>query len=172
MTDLMEPLTETIRTIRSVIKEHEDHISKSETRTRNVLVDPLLRALGWDVSLIEDVQVEYVTMGRKKVDYALLSTAQDPLVLVEAKKLNATFDSTSMSQLLSYCLEVGARYGVRTDGNCWEMYDTTQLAPIYEKRTLFLVLTSQDPAIAARMMLDLWKAFVRAPQPPAKPDRQ
>ena len=161
MTDLLQPLTDTIRKVRCVINKHEDKISKSEIRTRNVLIDPVLRALGWDVSVLEDVEVEYLTQGRKKVDYALLGSDQRPAVLIEAKRLNEPPDSKNLSQLLAYCVEVGAQYGILTDGNSWEMYDTSKPIPIEQKRTMHLVLTSQQPAIATKKMLDLWKDYVR-----------
>ena len=128
---------------------------------RYTLIDPILRALGWDVSDLQDVVVEYPTLDRKKVDYALLSSDDVPLVLVEAKRLSESHTSKNVSQLLTYCLEAGARYGVLTDGNQWEMYDTSRVKPLEEKRTMYLVLTSHHPAVAARHLLDLWKNFVR-----------
>lgn len=161
MTDLLLPLYKAIAQVRVAIDQHEPKLAKSETRTRYVLIDPILRALGWDVSNLEEVEVERDTVERKKVDYALLSSEQVPLVLVEAKRLNAPHASKNISQLLMYCLEVGAQYGVLTDGNQWEMYDTSKPKPLADKRIMYFVLTSHEPAIAARYLLDLWKDFLR-----------
>ena len=161
MTDLLRPLTDAINAVRAVINEHEDKLSTDETKTRYILIDPILRALGWNVSCLGDVEVEYITQERKKVDYALLSSDGTPLVLVEAKRLNEPNESKNLSQLLMYCVEIGVRYGVLTDGNHWQMYDTVQQKPIKEKRTMYVVLTSHQPAVAARLLLDLWKTFVR-----------
>ena len=161
MTDLLQPLTDAIVRVRAVISEYEEKLSTDETKTRYVLIDPMLRALGWDVSCLDDVDVEYKTLARKKVDYALLSDNNTPLVLVEAKRLNQPHDSKNLSQLLMYCLEAGAQYGVLTDGNNWDVYDTSKTKPLAEKRTMYVVLTSHQPAVAARILLDLWKDLVR-----------
>ena len=161
MTDLLQPLHDVITTVRATIIEHEQKLSKDETKTRYILIDPVLRALGWDVDTFEDVEVEYITIERKKVDYALLSSSQSPLVLVEAKRLNEPNQSKNVSQLLMYCVEAGVRYGVLTDGNHWAMYDTSLVKPLEERRTMYVVLTSLQPAVAARHLLDLWKGFVR-----------
>ena len=166
MTDLLQPLDNVITEVRAVINEHQEKLSTDETKTRYILIDPILRALGWDVNSLDDVEVEYITLERKKVDYALLSADKDPLVLIEAKRLNAPDVSKNVSQLLMYCLEAGVRYGVLTDGNHWQMYDTSRVKPLQEKRTMYVVLTSHQPAVAARFLLDLWKNFVRASGPP------
>ena len=76
--DLLEPLVTTLRTARTIIDEHRSHIQKNEIRTRNVLIDPVLRSLGWDVSRLNEVEVEYGT-SRKRVDYALLGDERKPL---------------------------------------------------------------------------------------------
>ena len=161
MTDLLQPLTDAITIVRAAINKYDEKLSKDETKTRYILIDPILRALGWDVSILNDVEVEYPTLDRKKVDYALLSSNQVPLVLVEAKRLNERLASKYTSQLLMYCVEAGARCGVLTDGNEWQMYDTLKIKPLGEKRTMYVVLTSHQPAVAARHLLDLWKNFVR-----------
>ena len=161
MADLLQPLTDAITKVRAAITKYEPKLSKDETKTRYLLIDPILRALGWDVSILEDVEVEYITLESKRVDYALLSSDQDPLVLVEAKRLNEPHESKNLSQLLMYCVEAGVRYGVLTDGNEWQMYDTSAVKPLREKRTMYVVLTSHQPADAARILLDLWKNFVR-----------
>ena len=164
MTDLLQPLYDVITTVRAAITEHEESLIKSETKTRYILIDPVLRALGWDVSSLQDVDVEHFTLERerKKVDYALLSSEQSPLVLVEAKRLNEPNESKNLSQLLTYCVEAGVRYGVLTDGNHWQMYDTSMVTkPLADKRTMYVVVTSHHPAVAARELLVLWKNFIR-----------
>lgn len=162
MTDLLQPLTDAITTVRAAIDQYGEKLSKDETTTRYILIDPILRALGWDVSTLADVEVEYHTLASKKVDYALLSSDRAPLVLVEAKRLHQPHVSKNLSQLLMYCVEAGVRYGVLTDGNEWQMYDTSQVSkPLEKKRVMYVVLTSHQPAEAARCLLDLWKNFLR-----------
>ena len=159
MSDLLAPLVSALSHAKNVIDNHREYVEKNETRTRNVLVDPVLRALGWDVGTIGDIVVEYGA-GKKRVDYALLGTDMNPIVLIEAKKLNGDL-YTNRTQMLTYCTEVGVRHGVLTDGNCWELYDIWQQISMDERRSLQLILSSRKPLEAALMLLPLWKPFVQ-----------
>ena len=156
---LLEPLVSALVTARNVIDQYRDHVSKNEIRTRNILVDPVLRALGWDVNVLEDVEVEYGA-GKQRVDYALLGEEKKPLVLIEAKKLDEELHS-KRTQMLTYCTHVGVQYGVLTDGNCWELYNLWQDKSVDERRVFQVIISSRPPAIAARMLLTLWKEYVR-----------
>lgn len=163
MSSLLEPLVSTLQRSRAAIEKHEVVLQKNEIRTRNVLVDPILKALDWDVSNVEDVEVEYSTgtQGNQRVDYALLGEDRKPLVLLEAKKLNEDLNS-HRTQMLAYCTEVGVRYGVLTDGNCWDLYNIWREAPLDERRELQIVLTSREASIAAQLLSPLWREFVRS----------
>ena len=75
---------------------------ESEALTRYALVDPVLCALGWDVSDPEKVRPEFPTeQGRP--DYALL-WEEKPLIMVEVKPLHANL-GTSKGQGLQLLLE-------------------------------------------------------------------
>ena len=85
----MDNLAETIETIKSRIAEDREVMVGSETRTKTVLIEPLLRALGWDVSEPKKVLTEYhsTVFGIKsgeRVDYALMKNGE-PNIVVEAK---------------------------------------------------------------------------------------
>lgn len=79
-------LVECIELLQERIRLHRDALRESETRTRMALIDPLLRALGWDVFDPEVVIPEYKA-GGGRADYALLRTDGQPAATVEAKKL-------------------------------------------------------------------------------------
>ena len=159
MSDLLTPLICALSHAKNVINNHREYVEKNETRTRNVLVDPVLRALGWEVGTIGDIVVEYGA-GTKRVDYALLGADTKPIVLIEAKRLNGDLYK-NRDQMLTYCTTVGVRHGVLTDGNCWELYDIWQQVPVDERRSLQLILSSRTPLEAARMLLPLWKPLVQ-----------
>ena len=163
MTSLLEPLVSTLQRAREVIAKHEGYLQKNEIRTRNVLVDPVLKALAWDVSIVEHVEVEFRTgnQANQRVDYALLGEDRKPLVLIEAKKLNEDLNS-HRTQMLTYCTEVGVRYGILTDGNCWDLYNIWNEAPLDERRELQIILTSREAPIAAQLLSPLWRDFVRS----------
>ena len=47
---MLEDLVKTIEALKNRIKEDRDSIESYESRTRVTLIDPMLGALGWDVS--------------------------------------------------------------------------------------------------------------------------
>ena len=49
-TALLKPLVDAIETVKRRITEHGASLRENETRTRVALIDPILQALGWDVS--------------------------------------------------------------------------------------------------------------------------
>ncbi len=69
---LLDPLVNVIETLKERIQAHGATLRESETRTRMALIDPLLSALGWDISDPAVVTPEYAA-GGGRADYALLS---------------------------------------------------------------------------------------------------
>ena len=64
-----------------------------EIRTRYALVDPVLQALGWNLSDPSQVRIEHETTKQSnphRVDYALFSMGQ-AVILVEAKPLHKEY---------------------------------------------------------------------------------
>ena len=60
---MLDDLVTAIQTVQERIREHGNSLSQNEYRTRVVLIDPVLCALGWDVSdpgsvTIEDYHVQ------------------------------------------------------------------------------------------------------------------
>ena len=71
-----------------------------------MLIDPLLRELGWDVSNPEAVQLEY-KVGDQRADYALMSGDQpvdddQPVAVIEAKPLGSSLKDRVIGQALAY----------------------------------------------------------------------
>ncbi len=85
---LLDDLTGVIELLRERIQSHGDALRENETRTRMALVDPLLQALGWDVSDPAVVTPEFKVSGGW-ADYALLRSDGPPAATVEAKKLGS-----------------------------------------------------------------------------------
>ena len=106
-------IDQTVMAMRKCIEDHGEYLCGGETRTRNFLVDPMLRASGWDIDNPVCVELEYSTWqskrpvkvkesdGRlfeveyeeqvrnsKKADYALMNPNGKPLAMIEAKRLN------------------------------------------------------------------------------------
>ena len=99
-------------------------MGENETRTRMALVDPLLMALGWDVSDPDVVTPEFKVSGGS-ADYALLRADEQPAATVEAKKLGERLASHQM-QMLNYANASGIDFAALSDGDHWELYNVFQ----------------------------------------------
>ena len=157
---MLDDLVSTIEKLRERISRYHLELSRNEIRTRAVLIDPMLTALGWDVADPMVVTVEYeVPPGR--ADYGLRRGLDNPpAILIEAKKLNEPLDS-HIGQLLNYALVRGVRYGCLTDGNVWEVYDVFNQVPLEEKKILSVTITDGNSAKVALAMLGLWQPSLR-----------
>ena len=138
----LDSLQRVIEKLQKTIEAHRGYLAENETRTRQVLIDPLLRKLGWDVSNPNIVQLEYqVREGRP--DYALMSKGE-PLTVIEAKRLGSDLDEV-IKQAFNYANPDGIDYIIVTDGDKWEMYDVFKKARL-EERLLMKLELSQQPA--------------------------
>ena len=100
-----------------------------ETSTRYLIIGPILRGLGWDLSDPNECVVEYRVAtglrgtgeGSGRADYALMDTRGDPAVLVEAKRIDVdTGEEENWWQVEDYLRRVkGVRAVVVTNGQNW-----------------------------------------------------
>ena len=133
---LLDDLYEVIEKLRDKMKNHQDKLRQSEALTRSALVDPLLRALGWDTEnpaqVIPEYNVSKVDGGTGTADYALLSSG-NPAIVIEAKKLGASL-ADAANQCFQYCSKDGILYFVVTDGSIWDVYETNRPVAFAEKK--------------------------------------
>ena len=165
----LDELAATIDAIRQRIEAHHDSLRSNETRTRQVLIDPLLGALGWDVADPSSVHLEYEA-GGGRADYALISNGT-PAVIIEAKKLNETLDNYRM-QALTYANERGIKYAALSNGNTWQMYDVFRQAPLSERLVMELQISGDQAHVTALKALSLWRSNLSsdsAPVPASEP---
>ena len=162
---LLDDLVGVIETLKERIAAHGASLRENETRTRMALIDPLLQALGWDVSDPIMVTPEY-SVGASRADYALLTSTGNPSALVEAKKLDESLASHRM-QMLNYANISGIPHAGLTDGNHWEMYTVFDQAPIEQRRILDVSIASTPAHEAALKLLLLWRPNLASGQPVA-----
>ena len=123
--------------------------------TRVALIDPLLTALGWDVSDPGIVTPEYRTdVGW--ADYALRGPGNKPAAVVEAKRLGS-FVENHLDQAVNYCIQQGIAYAAVTDGSHWQMYRTFDPLPLAEKRVLDVQISNMAAYECALKFLLLWR---------------
>ena len=160
---MLEDLVCAIHACQTRIAEHETALSGNEIRTRVALIDPMLRALGWDVSDPRIVMPEYSAAGGR-ADYALLIENQ-PRVVIEAKHLNEPLTQQHRIQVTTYANTEGVKYAGLTDGNRWELYDVFSHAPLRERCIMKAHLSATPVPRSALTLLSLWRINMQLDQP-------
>ena len=109
------------------IDQHGKYLRESEYRTRILLVDPLLRILGWNVEDFHCVEIEFRTSQsvQERADY-VLKNGESKVAIVEAKRLGTVVSSTERRQAKEYADYADASQCVLTDGAKWMLYDLDQ----------------------------------------------
>ena len=83
----MSDLTKAIAGVRSRVARFQSSRRINEENTKAWLIDPILRAIGWNNEETDEVQREYKMKSTDKpVDYALI-LARRPRLFIEAKAL-------------------------------------------------------------------------------------
>ena len=155
---LLDDLYQAIEKLRGRMDEHGDRLRQSEALTRNALVDPLLRALGWDTEDPALAMPEY-RLGSGFADYALLNSGK-PAIVIEAKKLGTPLYGAA-EQSVTYCVNAGIRYFVATDGRKWDVYETHRPVPLAEKKIASFDI-ADSPADVCLDALVLWRRSVQS----------
>ena len=91
----------------------------NETAVRMGIVNPLLKALGWDTGEFKKVYPEFHTPNGR-VDYALCSPSSEPLCFIEVKPVGKTDDAEE--QLLGYTDSFPVPIAVLTDAREWRFF--------------------------------------------------
>ena len=137
---------EAIEQVADHIEEYYDYISRHETCTRYAAIDPVLFSLGWDLSDIAEVEVEYDHNDFGRVDYALLDNDDDPAIIIEAKKLSDSGIRVSHErQLLAYAEGMKRGYAVLTNGIDWKVWDLSKRGNFQSKLVLELNILEDSP---------------------------
>ncbi len=127
-----------IQHVRDVIDEWDEVglTGWRETQTRYAIIDPIIRALGWDTEDPKECYPEYdLSEGNTRPDYALFGDwdVEDiadggiaPVVIVEAKALRRDLVDEFVEKLEQYTKEeprMTEGVAVLTNGGEWRLYD-------------------------------------------------
>ena len=159
----LDDLVARIELLQARIRSHKIALQGNETRTRMALIDPLMHALGWDVSDPGAVTPEY-KVGAGWADYALLRSDGKPAAIVEAKKLGEAMESHQM-QMLNYANASDIDYAGLTDGNHWELYDVFKRGQLEERRMLKVSIANDPAQESALKLLLLWRPNLESGRP-------
>ena len=159
----LDDLKETIETLRERIQAHRAYLEGNETRTRQVLTDPMLRTLGWDVGDPNSVELEY-GIKRKWADYALMGSGR-PIAVIEAKALGKSLNDDEKMQALNYANMDGIDYMAVTNGDHWQMFDVFKRGQLDDRILMEFQLTRDEPYACALQALGLWRPNLASGEP-------
>ena len=159
----LDDLKETIETLRERIQAHRPYLEGNETRTRQVLIDPMLHKLGWDVGDPNSVELEY-RIGRDWADYVLMGSGR-PIAVIEAKALGKPLDEKETMQALNYANTAGIPYMTLTNGDHWRMLEVFKQAPIKDRILMNFQLTQDESYACALQALGLWRSNLASGKP-------
>ncbi len=154
------PLGAALRQVADRVRRHRGQ-KIGEQNTKAALIEPVLRALGWDTENVDEVRREYRRRpSDKPVDYALLLN-RDPVLFVEAKGLDEDLsDRRWATQVISYASVAGVGWVALADGDEYRIYNAHAPVPVEEK--LFRrARTTEDPAKAEESLALLSKESIR-----------
>ena len=158
----LDDLQATIEKLKDKIEIHRPYLSGNETATRQVLIDPLLLALGWDVSDPDQVALEYAA-GGGRADYALKSNDK-PVAIIEAKNLDIPLQDYIM-QALNYANSRGIKYMTITNGDNWVMYDVFSPMPIEERILMEFKITRTPAHKSVLQAVCMWRSNLASENP-------
>ena len=95
----------------------------NEAATRAALIDPILRALGWDTTNVRMVEPERMVANKQSLDYVLKDAQGNIRSVVEAKKLGESLDKLGhVGAVIGYAFSLKPKNFFITDGLNWHCY--------------------------------------------------
>jgi hypothetical protein len=145
-------LCDVLGQIKESARQYRDTLISNEAATRAVLIDPVLRALGWDTANTNMVEVEK-TLGREvRADYALYDNNATTKIVVEAKALGANLNHRPLfMNLVQYAFSFRLNDIFLTDGLTWLHFDNFQ--PGHEAPSKILDLANDDVVACAAYLV-------------------
>ena len=132
-----------------------DYSQGSEQATREMAVNPVIGALGWNTFNPDEVAREHRVRDGRKVDYCL-KTERRPRVLIEVKSAGTDLTEHQV-QLLGYAFDEGADLAALTDGLVWWLYLPGETGSPWEQRRFlsldFLTQSAADVAASLQRFL-------------------
>lgn len=130
-------LAEGLDDIRTRIEKFGDDLDNEEI-TKDVLIRPMIQALGYDTSDPTQVKAEYSVAlpkgGRGRADYVIFHNGQ-PAIVMECKALGVPLDQKIQQQMLQYANSLDAPAGLVTDGDRYLCYantdDVSKIDPLH-----------------------------------------
>lgn len=126
--------------------------SYNETSTRYILIDPMLKALGWNIYDMRQCAVEwpmpfYPRKPIGRADYVLGNSRNENVIVIEAKSVKVPISgkrSGFENKLGRYTKGMDRGVGVLTNGLLWHLYQLNSSRQDLKKKHLVTVNISRD----------------------------
>ena len=122
----------------------------SESRTRKEFIDPILGALGWDLTKRKLVGVERKIDNDAVADYVLYHSTREAFAIVEAKNLYEPL-AKHETQLFTYMDASSADTGILTNGFSWFVYKRSEESVAKKVFEVADILTELTPESASEL---------------------
>ena len=122
-----------IEQVRTNARTNASLFQSNEAATRAALIEPLLRALGWDTTNVRLVEPERTVANKQSLDYLLKDFEGKIRSVIEAKKLGESLDKLGhVGALIGYAFSLKPQSFFITDGLNWHCYSPThsQFQPV------------------------------------------
>ncbi|MDQ2794734.1 MAG: hypothetical protein M3Y12_12115 [Bacteroidota bacterium] len=122
-----------IQQVRATAMADASIFQKNEAATRAGLIDPILRALGWDTANVRMVEPERMVENKQSLDYVLKDADGGIGAIIEAKKLGESLDKLGhVGALIGYAYSLKPQSFFITDGINWHCFSPThsQFQPV------------------------------------------
>ncbi len=140
-------LSEVLIQVKESANEYKTTLSKNEAATRAVLIDPILRALGWNTANTHMVEFEK-SFEQVRADYALNDFNGDTRIIIEAKALDTNLNQKNLLfGIVNYVYRFQLEDIFLTDGLIWEHFE--EFNPKNLKPTRVLNIIEDDPVVCA-----------------------
>lgn len=102
----------------------------TEEDTKNYLVLPFIKYLGYDIHDPNDLRYEFICdmheNGSRRVDCAIVDDLGKPLIIIEIKATGKNL-SLHVGQVKSYLVSSGAKYAILTNGIEYYLFCSSQI---------------------------------------------
>ena len=146
--------------IKRRVQNYQKDLRNSEFRTRILLIDPVLRLLGWDVENPDLVVLEYqpAESNRKSADYVLKNNGKN-VAIVEAKNIDIDIeDWKHRDQADDYARYAEVKFFVLTNGVAWMLYERDLMTSIESLKPIVRFdVVHDEPYQCALAAISMWR---------------